>query len=134
MKDRVREAIFNLLGPLVNPAAAPFQLLGVGRDELRPLLAGALNLLGTRRALVVCGADGLDEVTLAGPTLVTEVRQDTTREFTWKPADFGLAPADLAPLRVAVEVNRELVRRADYADTTLHDGDKIEIVTLVGGG
>ena len=59
--------IFNLLGPLSNPAGAPFQVLGVGRAELRPLLAEALLLLGTRRALVVHGEDGLDEVTLGRP-------------------------------------------------------------------
>ncbi len=65
--------IFNLLGPLANPAGAPFQVVGVGRSELRPLLAEALLMLGTERALVVHGEDGLDEVTLAGPTRVTEV-------------------------------------------------------------
>ncbi|HYW81055.1 MAG TPA: anthranilate phosphoribosyltransferase, partial [Thermoguttaceae bacterium] len=57
--------IFNMLGPLVNPAGAPFQLLGVGRPQLRPMLAEALSMLGTRRTLVVHGNDGLDEVTLA---------------------------------------------------------------------
>src|SRR5262245_43141872 len=64
--------IFNLLGPLTNPASAPFQVIGVGRPELRALLAEALDMLGTRRAIVVRGDDGLDEVTLAGPTQVCE--------------------------------------------------------------
>jgi len=64
--------VFNVLGPLVNPAAAPFQLLGVGRPELRPLMAEALAMLGTRRSLVVHGADGLDEVTIGDATYVTE--------------------------------------------------------------
>ena len=58
--------IFNLLGPLANPAGAAYQLLGVGLPELRPLIASALGMLGTSRALVVSGGDGLGEVSLAG--------------------------------------------------------------------
>jgi anthranilate phosphoribosyltransferase len=93
--------IFNLLGPLSNPAGAPFQVVGVGRAELRPLLAEALRLLGTEHALVVQGEDGLDEVTLAGPTRVTEVVGGTLRNFSWTPSNFGLAPASLERLSVA---------------------------------
>ena len=81
--------IFNLLGPLSNPASAGFQLLGVGRGELRSLLAAALCKLGTQRAVVVCGADGLDEVTLAAPTHVTLVEGANQQEQTWNPQDFG---------------------------------------------
>ena len=92
--------IFNLLGPLSNPAGAPFQLLGVGKENLHRLLAEALALLGTERAVVVRGEDGLDEVTLAGPTQVIEVRGDTLREFSWTPADFGLSPQPLSGLQV----------------------------------
>jgi anthranilate phosphoribosyltransferase len=85
--------IFNLLGPLTNPARAPFQLLGVGRPELRPLMAEALALLGAQRAAVVCGEDGLDEVTLGGRTLVSELSHGPRRDYHWMPEDFGLAPA-----------------------------------------
>jgi anthranilate phosphoribosyltransferase len=92
--------IFNLLGPLSNPAGAPFQVLGVGKAELRPLLAEALLLLGTQRAIVVQGEDGLDEVTLFGPTRVTEITDGKLRHFTWTPGDFGLSPASLETLRI----------------------------------
>ncbi|HZZ73764.1 MAG TPA: anthranilate phosphoribosyltransferase [Pirellulales bacterium] len=93
--------IFNLLGPLTNPANAPYRLLGVGQASFRPLLADALAKLGVRRALVVHGADGLDEVTVCAETLVTEVAADgTRREFRWTPADFGVDRADPAALAV----------------------------------
>jgi anthranilate phosphoribosyltransferase len=82
--------IFNILGPLVNPASAAFQLLGVGKPELQPLLAEALLLLGTRRTIVVHGSDGLDEVTLSGPTHVIEAADGRLRHYEWTPEDFGL--------------------------------------------
>jgi anthranilate phosphoribosyltransferase len=82
--------IFNILGPLVNPASAPFQLLGVGKPELRPLLSEALAMLGARRVMVVHGSDGLDEVTVGGVTDVTEAADGQLREFQWTPSDFGL--------------------------------------------
>lgn len=93
--------IFNMLGPLANPASAPFQLIGVGRPELRPLLSEALSLLGTRRSLVVRGEDGLDEVSLSGTTQVTETREGEMREFTWQPEEFGLPRSDLAALKAS---------------------------------
>ncbi|NIL96580.1 MAG: anthranilate phosphoribosyltransferase [Planctomycetales bacterium] len=92
--------IFNLLGPLCNPASAPYQLLGVGRPEVRELMADALLLLGTQRALVVSGADGLDEVTLNGATHVIEATDRQSREFRWSPADFGLQESSLETIRV----------------------------------
>jgi anthranilate phosphoribosyltransferase len=92
--------IFNILGPLANPASAPFQLLGVGRPELRPLLSEALALLGSRRVLVVHGSDGLDEVTLGGATHVTEAADGRFRHFEWNPSDFGLEPASRDSLLV----------------------------------
>lgn len=103
--------IFNLLGPLSNPAGAPFQLLGVGRAPLRPLLAKALQRLGTTHALVVRGTDGLDEVSLSGKTEVTETRPDETREFAWVPADFGLVPSGVESLCVdGPEASAALIR------------------------
>jgi len=92
--------IFNILGPLCNPAGASRQLLGVGRPELRELIARAVALLGTERTVVVHGADGLDEVSLSGPTNVTEVAGEELREAQWTPEDFGLRPAARAALLV----------------------------------
>ena len=92
--------IFNLIGPLCNPAGAPYQLLGVGRPELRPLLAQALAKLGTQRAVVVHGEQIMDEVSLMGVTEATEVGPASLREFTWHPHDFGMQPCDLQALVV----------------------------------
>jgi len=92
--------IFNILGPLANPARTSLQLLGVGRDALRPVMAEALRLLGIRRAVVVFGSDGLDEVTLGGATHVTEVAGALVRQFDWTPADFDLEPVDREALLV----------------------------------
>jgi anthranilate phosphoribosyltransferase len=85
--------IFNLLGPLCNPASAPFQVLGVGKVELHKTLADVLARLGCERAVVVHGAGGLDEVALDGPTDVIEVRGHDVHRFVWTPEDFGLARA-----------------------------------------
>jgi anthranilate phosphoribosyltransferase len=104
--------IFNMLGPLCNPAGAPFQLLGVGRAEMRPLLAAALLKLGTQRSLVVHGTDGLDEVTLSGATLVTEVVHGELNEFEWHPSEFGLATAGKEEMMVeGPEASAALIER-----------------------
>ena len=92
--------LFNWLGPLANPARAPYQLLGVGRAAKLDRLADALARLGTRHALLVCGRDGLDEVSLSGPTLVRQVRDGTVVALEWTPEDFGLEPCRLDELCV----------------------------------
>ena len=92
--------LFNCLGPLANPASAPFQLLGVGRPELLDLLAGALARLGTSHSLVVCSRDGLDEVSLSAPTMVRQVRGREVTTLEWTSADFGLEPCALEEVRV----------------------------------
>jgi len=92
--------IFNLLGPLTNPAGATFQVLGTARPHWQPLLAESLRRLGTRRALVVHGEDGLDEVTLAGTTSVFEATPGGVRPLSWQPTDFGLERQDLTSLEV----------------------------------
>jgi anthranilate phosphoribosyltransferase len=119
--------LFNLLGPLSNPAGADYQLLGVGSAPLRPLLADALALLGVRRALVVRGADGLDEVTLSGATDVTEVGRTVSGEFRWTPEDFGLRRAALSGLQVEGPEKSAAVIRQIFAG---QQGPARDIVVL----
>jgi anthranilate phosphoribosyltransferase len=92
--------IFNLAGPLANPARPGFQLVGVGRVELAEIMAAALERLGTRRAFVVCGAEGVDEVALWGTTTVLDVQPGSIRRLQWTPDDFGLAACESERLRV----------------------------------
>ncbi|MDQ3571307.1 MAG: anthranilate phosphoribosyltransferase [Actinomycetota bacterium] len=87
--------IFNFLGPLTNPAGAGRQLLGVSDRRYQETVAEALAGLGCERALVVSADDGLDEISIAGPTRVVEVLEGGTKEWTVSPSDLGLAQASL---------------------------------------
>ena len=87
--------IFNLLGPLTNPAHASAQVVGVYSVELVEKLAEALSMLGLHRALVVHGLDGLDEITITGPTRVAEVRDGKVRTYEVTPEEFGMKHASL---------------------------------------
>ena len=90
---------FNLLGPLTNPAGPTRQLVGVPRPEFTELLARSLALLGSERAWVVHGADGIDEISTTGYTKVSECRGGSVNTFYLHPADVGLAKAPAASLR-----------------------------------
>ena len=93
------KTVLNLLGPLVNPAAAEFQLIGVYDGALCEPMARAARLLGVRRVLVVHGADGQDEVSVTGPTRMVEIGEDDEcREREFDPASCGIAPASLDEL------------------------------------
>src|SRR5580700_2211535 len=85
--------VFNLLGPLTNPARATCQVVGVYSAELVEKLAEALSMLGLRRALVVHGNDGLDEITITGPTRIAEVREGQVHAYEVTPEEFGLQRA-----------------------------------------
>jgi anthranilate phosphoribosyltransferase len=104
--------VFNLLGPLTNPAGAQAQVLGVFTMDVMDLVAATLAELGTERAFVVHGGGGLDEISLGGPTMVAEVRNGAARRFSVTPEEFGVEPAPLAAVRggTAAE-NAELIRR-----------------------
>ncbi len=98
-KDLGVRTAFNLLGPLTNPAGATRQIVGVPRPELTELIARALVLLGSTRAWVVHGADGLDELSTTGYTKVSECRNGAVQTFYVHPADYGLAKSSLDALR-----------------------------------
>lgn len=93
--------IFNLLGPLTNPARASHQLLGVFAPELTDRLAAVLRELGSRRAWVVHADDGLDEISTLGPTRVSELRDGHIRTFSLNPREFGISDARLSDLQVS---------------------------------
>jgi anthranilate phosphoribosyltransferase len=91
--------VFNLLGPLTNPAGATAQLVGAPSDQAAELMAGALAALGLKHGFVVHGSDGLDEITTTGPTLAFEITEGRVERRTLEPADFAVrraAPSDLA--------------------------------------
>ena len=98
-RDLGVRTVFNLLGPLTNPAGATRQLVGVARPDHTDLVARALAELGSQRAWVAHGADGLDEVSTTGHTKISECRNGTVRTFYLHPNDFGLSLADPARLR-----------------------------------
>jgi anthranilate phosphoribosyltransferase len=91
--------IFNVLGPLTNPAGANVQVMGVYDPLLTEKLAQVLGRLGSKRALVVCGAGGLDEVTVTGETVVAEWADGRVRNYTIRPEEFGLPRASLAEIQ-----------------------------------
>ena len=102
--------IFNLLGPLSNPAGATHQLIGVFDGALAETYARVLANLGSKRALVVHGADGLDEFTTTGPTRVVELDGGQVRAYSCEPEDFGFAKADAESLRGGAPAeNREII-------------------------
>jgi anthranilate phosphoribosyltransferase len=121
--------VFNLLGPLTNPAGAQAQVIGVPDREVGPKVAAALKLLGTERALVVHGLDGLDELSICGPSLVWEVDRGSVETlcYTATPEDAGLARADLAAVRggTAAE-NAEVVQRVLQGER----GPRMDVVLL----
>jgi len=102
---------FNLLGPLSNPAGAPRQIIGVWHRDLTERLANVLALLGTERAWVVHGEDGLDEITSSGKTFVAEARNGQVKTFEIDPISFGLDHGPLAHLRGGdAETNAATIR------------------------
>lgn len=104
--------VFNLLGPLTNPARASAQVVGVYSRDLVEKVAQSLCMLGLKRALVVHGSDGLDEITISGPTYVAEVRNGAVRTYSIQPEDFGLPRAPLDSLAGGdARTNAEMIRR-----------------------
>jgi len=103
--------VFNLLGPLTNPARATGQVVGVYAADLVEKLAEALSMLGLQRALVVHGSDGLDEITITGPTRIAEVRDGQVRSYEVTPEEFGLPRATLEDISGGdAALNASLIR------------------------
>lgn len=92
--------VFNILGPLANPAGVPSLVLGVAEERLMPMMAEALNILGTRYAMVV-HSDGLDEISTAAPTRMAELKEGRITNKELNPQDLGIASADIEGLKVA---------------------------------
>src|SRR5207342_3779670 len=92
--------IFNILGPLTNPAGAKNQVMGVFHPDLVGIQARVLQRLGSRHVMVVYGLEGLDEISVSGETLVGELKDGEVREYRIKPVQFGLQASDLGAIRV----------------------------------
>ena len=110
-RDLGVRTVFNLLGPLTNPAGVARQLVGVSRSDHTDLLARALADLGTERAWVAHGADGLDEISTTGYTKVSECRDGIVRSFFLHPGDFGLPVAAIEDIRAESPDDNEAIAR-----------------------
>ncbi|MBS4800775.1 MAG: anthranilate phosphoribosyltransferase [Stenotrophomonas maltophilia] len=122
--------IFNILGPLTNPASAPSVLMGVFHPDLVGIQARVLRELGTERAMVVWGRDNMDEISLGAGTLVGELRDGKVREYEIHPEDFGIAMSASRNLRVDSPEQSIAMLRAVLDNTP---GPALDIVALNAG-
>lgn len=121
--------VFNILGPLTNPASVQHQLLGVYQASLVPLMAEVLKRLGSRHVLVAHAEDGLDEISLAAPTRIAELRDGEIEEYVITPEEFGIQRQPLDSLKVVTaEDSLRLVKEA-----LVGDGAAADIVALNAG-
>ena len=127
--------VFNLLGPLTNPAGATVQIVGVYEPSLTELVARALGELGVRRAFVFHGAEGLDEISISGETHISELRDGSVQSYTVNPEDFGLRRWPLEEIRGGdAKRNSEIILRL-FAPSSHHhaNGAHREIVLANSG-
>ncbi len=122
--------IFNILGPLTNPAGAPNQLLGVFHPDLVGIQVRVLQRLQSEHVMVVYGMNGMDEISLSGETLVGELKNGEVREYTVHPSDFGLPVYDSRVLRVANTAESVLCIQRALAN---EDGPVRDVVLLNAG-
>ncbi|PPE65080.1 anthranilate phosphoribosyltransferase [Caldimonas caldifontis] len=123
--------LFNILGPLTNPAGAPNQLMGVFHPDLVGIQVRVLQRLGAEHVMIVYGMNGMDEISLSGETLVGELKDGEVREYSIHPADFGLPVYDARVLRVASkEESVQCIQRA----LANEDGPVRDIVLLNAAG
>ena len=126
-----RSTVFNILGPLTNPALAPAQILGVYAVDLVPLMAEAMVKLGVRHGFVVHGSDGLDEITLSGETEIAEVKNGAFRLWKFSPEDAGLERASLSELQGGDAADNAAILHAIFAGET---GPRRDIVSAECSG
>jgi len=122
--------VFNILGPLTNPAGARYQLLGVYDEKLTEPLACVLQNLGTSRAMVVHGMDGMDEITITDKTRVAELKDGKVKSYTISPEDFGMQRADMASIKGGDSETNAGIIRAVFSGQR---GAKSDIVALNAG-
>jgi anthranilate phosphoribosyltransferase len=123
--------VFNILGPLTNPARVKGQVLGVADAGLMRLMAGALARLGSRHAIVVCGEGGLDELSISGPTSVCELKNGRITNFQVTPEQFGLARAPISAVLGGAAEENAAIMRSIFGDPTA--GPQRDIVALNAG-
>ena len=124
------KTLFNILGPLTNPAGAKQQVMGVFHPDLVGIQARVLQRLGSRRVIIVHGTEGLDEISPSGPTLVAELRDGRIEEYTITPQDFGLKPADPQAIRVTTVDESKAMLLAALAN---EHGPARDVVALNAG-
>jgi len=122
--------VFNILGPLTNPAGAQAQVLGVAEKSLVEKLALALRGLGSRHALVVHGEDGIDEITVTGETQVCELKDGSLKSYTITPEEFGFSRAELGDLRGGTAAENADLLRSVLRGTS---GPKLNAVLMNAG-
>jgi anthranilate phosphoribosyltransferase len=126
-KELGMRTILNILGPLTNPAGAKNQVMGVFHQDLVGIQARVLKVLGSRHVLTVHGHDGLDEITLSGPTFVAELKHDFITEYTIEPKQFGL---DVAPIEAIQVDGTEAARARMVAVLANEPGPSRDVVVM----
>jgi anthranilate phosphoribosyltransferase len=129
-KEMAVRTIFNVLGPLTNPAGAPNQVLGVFSKDLVEPLAHVLQRLGSEHVLVVHADDGMDEISIASTTFVAELNNGKVKTYTIQPEDFSMARADLEQIRATDSTHSLEIIKAVFDNT---DGPAKDIVCLNAG-
>jgi anthranilate phosphoribosyltransferase len=129
-REMAVRTVFNVLGPLTNPAGAPNQVIGVFDAELVELMARVLQQLNSHHVMVVHGEDGMDEISISGPTRVAELKDGEVSSYTISPADFGMQTAAVETLRVTSAEQSLAMIRSVFANEA---GAPRDIVCLNAG-
>ena len=133
-KDIGIRTVFNVLGPMTNPACADAQLLGVYDHKMVATIAYALQQLGSKEAMVVYGLDGLDEISTIGKTLIAHLKNGKVTESEFTPEDFGIKKANLADLQAStLEENAEIIVKILLGDSTVKTKTDIVLLNSAAG-